>query len=215
MDFVETVEKIEDMTDKAPLKAAFPSTLSFIGRTAKEVLFIFNAWKISSLIFKISYIAYLIYALAADIGNKFVNIGVLVFSIAYFTFDLCTKNAKTKADKQHRRKAKRMFRYGKIIKDFVKLAMAVYGICISWSNPTLIGFVLAIFSLIVFLADVLFEIVYTVAEKKLNMLRAALKEDLALLHRVTDKFAENPVVSKVGEAIKGFVSRVKETSSKK
>ncbi len=176
MEIKSTLEKIRPIANRLLGKS-----MSVLDKTWSDIVIIKKWWDISSFLFKLSYIAYLIYALVAGVGNLYVNIAFLAFSVAYMSFDTMTRLSKSTELKQKKGTIRRRFRIGKILIDTVKLSMAAYGVAVSWKNPSVIGVVLAVFSALVFLFDVVFEIIYTVIMSRYTLLCEAFNQDITNL----------------------------------
>ncbi len=186
-----TIEKFRPVAS-----TALPNTMKIIDKTWNQIKLIWKLWGIASLIFKLSYISYLIYALATGLGNLYVNIGFLVFSVAYLVFDQTTRAYESPTAKKKTRAIRKWFRCAKIGADVVKLSMAVYGVCISWANPSVVGVVLAVFSALVFVFDVAFEIIYSVIASRYEQLCEAVEHDVQALK------SAKKIVESAGEAVK-------------
>ncbi len=207
MTVIEVAGKLKPIADRV-----FPNTMKVFDKTYKEVNFLLKAWRITSIFFSLVYIAYLIYALAAGIGHPYANIAFLVISALLFAFDLVS-GAAHGADKKKKRK---LFRCAKIAIGCLKVAMAVYTVVVTWNDPSVITVTLAVISTVIFLAQVVFEILYTVCHARLELFRVAFDADKAAISKVAQfgkdavELAADIIAPRVALAAKGvgFVGKL-------
>lgn len=202
MDVMATVEKFKPILD-----FLLQNTMAAFDKTVREAKCIWRVWNVSSLIFKLSYIAYLIYALVAGVGNIYANVAFLAFSIAYLAFDLTLKAFESPLAKEKKKTVKHWFRIGKIGIDIVKVCMAVYAVVISWRNPSVVGVVLAVLSVFTLLLDIVLEIVYTIINSKLKLFKNAFEIDKANLETKVKEGAVQIASTLAAQAAAAVVER--------
>ncbi len=176
MNITETIEKARPIANKA-----FGNTVEVLERIWGEIQTILKAWNVFAIALKFSYIGYLIYALASGIGNLYANIVFLAFSVAYLIFDMTVRFFAEAKRKRALASKRRYFRYFKIATDIIKLLLAGYSVYVSWSEPTFVGIVLAVFSAFILIFDIGFEIAYNIVIERYEMLISALNADLERL----------------------------------
>lgn len=151
-------------------------------------------------------IGYMIYACVVGTGLLPVNIILAVVSLGYLVIYVATYGTKNRAHKKLRSAAATANRRMKLVGKTVTLGITIYGIYLSTEETTAISIILATLSIIFWILQVIFEILYSYVKRKAEEFVDALKNDVAT--------AIEPV-KKVGEFVKGVadtevVGKVKE-----
>ncbi|MDD6996108.1 MAG: hypothetical protein SPH68_01940 [Candidatus Borkfalkiaceae bacterium] len=133
---------------------------------------------------QIFYIAYLIYAVAARTGVLWVNVILLIFSVAYFAFEIVMRRRKAKdrnrikADKSINLTVKKIYKYGKLVLRFYPLVLAVYGMYTATQSPSFLSVLLLCFTVIGWAMQIIFDLLIAVAKNRLSLLLDGVKADV-------------------------------------
>ena len=100
-------------------------------------------------------IAYLIYLIATERGNKNANIALLVLASIYAIFLAIMSLTK---QKKAMRIGKNVYRILRLMVNGFTIAVGIYGIIVSRNNVTIVSVMMAIFQLTTFSIKVIFEI---------------------------------------------------------
>ena len=150
-----------------------------------------------TIVSNVLYIGYLIYALAVGAGSTFLNILLGVVALAYFVIYLFTFRSQSKTVRKIRRAARHYAVWIKIgIKAFT-LTIAVYGFYAASTHFTPISVMLTSFMAIIWVGQILVELVCHYVENRINLFKTALDADV---EGVSDKVR---AVSNVFKRIRG------------
>lgn len=132
---------------------------------------------ILSLIMQVAYIVYLTYALISKIGNIYVNISLLVLTFAYLVFFIIMYGKKSKA----KRYVRRAYKWSKLTINAFTLGVAVYGIYLTFNNANPLTIVLTAVMVILWILQVLLEIVIYYFENRKDLLISSLELDFEFI----------------------------------
>ena len=120
------------------------------------------------------YILYLIYAILAPVGLIYINIPLLVASVAYFTFYLIyfKKSGSIQSTVRH------SYRWIKITAKAFTLAVTLYGIYTATTHITSFSVILTTLMIIAWIATLAVEITTLVVEYYSTMFKEALAADM-------------------------------------
>lgn len=141
-------------------------------------------FKYGSLIFSI---IYYIVAICLKIGILVVNIIFLLLLISYTIFDLII-DKKKKENKLIIRKISRSYTTIKIILRGFTLLVTLYGMYLGTSNTSPISIILATLMIILWILEVLFEVIARYVTNKKDLIVTAFKKDIDPILKVTNIF---------------------------
>ena len=147
---------------------------------SKSALSIFNK-KINTylLILRILHalliISYYTYAIITGIGNLIINIVLLSLFSAYTIFVITTRNMKIKFAKKV---VKRIYKISRLLVRGISLGASIYGIYIAVNNVKPITIILTTLMLIVWVIQVVVELIKIFILPKLNLLVAGVIKDV-------------------------------------
>ena len=121
------------------------------------------------------YIAYLVYALIANIGSQIANGILLALSVAYSFFFLYVTKIKT--EKALKRKVRSIYRHAKRLVKLFNLGVAVYGICITAKHVTPLALLFVAFMIVAWVLQIVFEVLLRAIAKKAQFILEGLEED--------------------------------------
>ena len=133
---------------------------------------------------QIFYIAYLIYAVAANTGIVWVNAALLVLSVAFFVFYVIIQNKKTKdkqkikAEKSLNRTVTKIYKYCKLALRLYPLALSIYGMYGAAQSPSFLSVLLLCFTVICWAMQIIFELLIAVVTNRLTLLFDGVKADV-------------------------------------
>lgn len=130
---------------------------------------------------QVLYIGYLVYALFAGLGFTALNIALLVISSAYFLFYVIVNGKDGKRIKATRKNLRHTYKFVKISAASFNLAVLLYSI---WAFPEEvkpISIVLATLMTVVWVLQIVVEVVCVFAERRINLFVEALKADLEVV----------------------------------
>ena len=152
-------------------------------------------FKVLSLIFTSSYF---IYALISQIGIFAVNIVLASLFVLYTLFELITINKNIKLAK---RVVKRVYKWINISIRSFTLGSMLYGIYTATTNVSAISTIIATLMIILWVIQVLFELVVEIIENKIDLFDKAFKQDVDDIKRTI--FKPVTAVSNVIKRLKG------------
>ena len=152
--------------------AMFKYTRAAISQIVDDVKKYCRFFKICSLIFTSTYF---IYALISKTGFLAVNIILATLFITYSIFELITINKNIKYVKRF---VKRSYNWIKIILKAFTLASTIYGIYLTTTNVSPISIIIATLMTIVWVLQLLLEIVIEIIENKVDLLTHAYNQDI-------------------------------------
>ena len=140
-----------------------------------------RSFKIASLIFTS---AYFVYALISQTGIFVINIVLATLFVLYTTFELITIN---KNIKFARKIIKRTYKWTKICIRAVTLGSMLYGIYTATTNVSAISTIIATLMIIMWVFQILLEIIVEIVENKIDLLDKAFKQDIEDVKRTALK----------------------------
>lgn len=143
-----------------------------IGDDFKKLVYVFN------ILTQIAYMAYLIYAIFAGVGVRWVNITLASIAVAYFVFFMIMTrgNALYLRKNVHKIVAK-IFKYSKMLLKLFTIVVVVYGIYSTTQKTTPFGVILSAFMIVGWLLQLVFEIIGAILVPRFQLLVAALEAD--------------------------------------
>lgn len=140
-------------------------------------------------------IVYLIYAIFAPAGYLWINIALLVPSVLYFIFYVATRDKRDRGSKRIKRITKQSFRRYKLLVRLLNLITIIYGIYAASTHVTMWSIVLAAFTVISLVFQIILELVVSYAERQFTRITDSLHKDM------------EPVMKPIG-AVRGFVGKL-------
>ncbi len=156
-------------------------------------------------------VAYLVYASVCGLGFLPVNASLSAIYVAYLAFYLMTYNTKERETKKRRRSLGNANRRLKLLVKTVTLAVSFYGIYISVKETTAITIIFSTLSILFWILQVIFEIVYIFVAHKAKLFVEGLKADFAAIIEPAKKVGE--FVQTVAKKEEEVVEKVKEIAS--
>jgi len=157
-----------------------------------------------SLIFTIStqllYIGYLVYALIAKLGFTWINITLLSLCSAYFVFFLAVNKRQEKKIKEAKRSARHAYKFLKISVSSFNLIVLLYSIYAFPEEVKPISVVLASLMTVVWVLQLVIELLAIFAERRMKLFVTALKADFEVVTKPISN-AQNFVKKIRGEEI--------------
>ena len=120
-------------------------------------------------------VVYLTYALIFNVGNLYANIVLLVLFVGYSIFDFIIDEKENRYIEKIIRRTYKWLRIG--IKAFT-LGVLIYGIYTATTNASPITIILATLMIIVWVLQVLLELVIMIVEDEKDLVVAGLKKDI-------------------------------------
>ena len=120
------------------------------------------------------YIVYLIYALIAGTGFWFINAPLLALAIAYLIYDLHSTNHKNKSQDKA---VKKIYNRIKQALKFFPLCVSLYSLYLTVDTANAFTLITTAFMLIAWLLAFIFDILTSIIEKRIELIKAAWKED--------------------------------------
>ena len=140
-----------------------------------------RSFKVASLIFTS---AYFIYALISKTGIFAINIVLASLFVLYTAFELLTINRNIKIA---RRIIKRTYKWTKICIRAVTLGSMLYGIYTATTHVSAISTIIATLMIIMWVFQILLEIIVEIVENKIDLLDKAFKQDIEDMKRTALK----------------------------
>ena len=130
-----------------------------------------------SIAVQVSYIAYLIYAIALDIGFLWANITLVAISASYLVFYLVTLEKKDKFSREAKKTTRHAYNRIKITLNIFTLGMMVYSVYIASTHITTVSVVWVALSAIGLIIKILFELGVTFTENRAELILEGMKAD--------------------------------------
>ena len=146
------------------------AVVKMIGKELKNIAFIAN------IIAQVAMLASLIYNLVTSSGLWYINLSLLVLSIAYFIFTII-KHVKD-IKKTTKKEIKRIIKWSIRVLKVFPITIAIYGLLIASSNLTPITLISPILITAMWIFDVLINIAYLIIEAKIDLFLDCVAEDL-------------------------------------
>lgn len=153
----------------------FDYTKAIFNKTMSDLKLFAKVWTLGTLGV---YIAYLIYALAAQSGFLAANIILLILSVAYFVFNLILIIKGSELLKSRKRFAKKTYKYSKYVINSVTLITALYSIWLTPDNVHPFKLLITVFMTIMLVVQIALEVSVTIVEKRFNMFIEAFNADI-------------------------------------
>lgn len=156
--------------------------------TREAINKIIDDFKLLSKVFKYSSqtitVAYLTYSIIAKVGNFYANLILLILFLSYTIFDFVVSDEENKFFKKVVRRTINWLKLS--IKAFT-LFILIYSIYTATTNPSATTIIFATLMIIVWVLQVLLELVIAVVEDEKDLVVAGLKRDIEDIKRpVTD-----------------------------
>ena len=147
--------------------------------TREAINKIIDDFKLLSKIFKytsqVATIAYLTYSIIFNVGNFYANIILLILFVGYVIFDFVVSD---EGNKFIKKVVKRTVNWLKISIRAFTLLVLIYSIYTATTNASAITIIMATLMIIVWVLQVLLELVISVVEDEKDLVLAGLKKDI-------------------------------------
>ena len=126
------------------------------------------------IVFSIFTLLYLSYVILVEEGNLYVNIVLLGLYVIYTVFELLTFN---KSMKKIKKIVVRSYKWSKLVVRGFTLCSMMYGIYVAATNVDAISIILATLTIILWVLEVLLEVLIFVIEPKVKLIIAGVLTD--------------------------------------
>lgn len=135
----------------------------------KKILFF------STVVMQLFYIAYLVYATSTGRGFFPINVALLFLSVAYFGFFIYVSQNEVK--KGVKKFGKKAYAYTKLLVNLLSVGIMVYGLCTTAGNLTAVSLLFTLFMAILWVFQLLFQILVYIVESRARLIIDGLKID--------------------------------------
>lgn len=180
----------------------FNNTRMALTQVARDLKFAYRSCTFGVQIF---YIAYLIYAIFAEVGYLWANITLLAICTVYLLFTITTLEMKGRDFKLLKKNAGHTFRWIKISVKAVVLVSMGYSIYISATDPTPTTIILTAIAVIGWILSLSLELLSMYVDNRVQMIINGLKEDWQEIKRPVE--AVGNAVGAVGSVVKNLFGR--------
>lgn len=125
--------------------------------------------------FSVFTLTYLIYCLVMRVGIFYLNLALLVLYVIYTVFQIITYK---RDNKRVKRRVARTYKWARLLLKTLTLASTLYGIYIASASVDGISLILATLTIIMWVLQVLFEILIIVIEPRIRLLSVGVMEDV-------------------------------------
>lgn len=160
-----------------------------------------NTFKYVSLLVTIGLFTY---ASIMKFGYFWVNIGLLIFFVLYGLFELVTFNKNFRTAKKL---VRRTYRWTKIAINTISLAGVVYGVYMANNSSSAITIILTTLMIILWVLQVLFEIVLEICENRKDLVIDAWNEDINVMKDGVQNVKDT--VMKPINSVNNFIKKVR------
>ena len=144
-------------------------------------------------------IIYLIYAICAPAGILWVNIALLFPSVLYFVFYLWIHYNEQLLTKKTKRLTKHAFKWYKLFVKLLNAVVVIYTIYASSTHVTVWSVVLAAFTAISLLFQMILELVVLYVERQCDRIYQSFRDDISMVMKPIDQ-------------VKGFIGKFRKES---
>ena len=153
-----------------------PFMLNYSTAAGKMILEDIKKWRnYFQIFFSLFTLAYLAYCLIRQVGIFYVNLALSVLYVAYTVFQLFTYK---KENKTVKKRVARTYKWVRLLLKTLTLASTLYGIYIASTAVDGISLILATLTIIMWVLQVLLEIMTIVIEPKIRLFSAGVMEDI-------------------------------------
>jgi hypothetical protein len=151
----------------------------FLGHTKAAIKLIGNELKtfafIANIIAQVTMLGYLSYNLITSSGLWYINLALLLLTLAYFSFTIVVQVKEVKKDTQQT--VTRVVQWTRRILKLFPISVALYSLFLASSNLTPVALISPIIITVAWLLDVLINLVYLIIEARATLLLDCLAED--------------------------------------
>ena len=124
--------------------------------------------------FSLFTLVYLSYCLIRQVGIFYINLALSVLYVAYTAFQLVTLK---RNDKKLKKRVARTYKWARLLLKTLTLASTLYGIYVASTAVDGISLILATLTIIIWVIQVLLEVLTVIIEPKIRLLTAGFIED--------------------------------------
>ena len=146
------------------------AAIKLIGEELKTFAFIAN------LIAQFTMLAYLSYNLITSAGLWYINLALLVLSLAYLAFSLITRIKEVKKETQ--KEVRCIIRWVKRVIKLFPITIALYSLSLATSNLTPVALISPIIITVAWLLDIIINVLYLVIEARASLIMESFAEDV-------------------------------------
>lgn len=139
----------------------FPNTKTALTTTINDFKAIYKTIKYVSLFFTFAYLAYVF---IAKVGNLWVNVALAGVTFIYYAFFVFSVKLQGKAMQSAKKVVRRIYHWLRILVRAVSLGILLYGMAIEPQSATPISIILATITVIVWVLQVIFELICNLLE---------------------------------------------------
>ena len=151
----------------------------FLGHTKAAIKLIGNELKtfafIANIIAQVTMLGYVSYNLMTSSGLWYINLALLLLTLAYFSFTIVVQVKEVKKDTQQT--VTRVVQWTRRILKLFPISVALYSLFLASSNLTPVALISPIIITVAWLLDVLINLVYLIIEARATLLLDCLAED--------------------------------------
>ncbi len=136
-----------------------------------------------SVVTQLLYIAYLTYSVIAQAGRWWIKVAFLTVSVVYFIFYMVIHYH---PNKKLGKAGKKIFKRSKLLIKLFELVVAFYSISVTTNDTTTVSVILLAMMLVGWLLQVVFDLIVSVLEKRIQLFMEAIKADIAEIKRPID-----------------------------
>lgn len=165
----------------------FPHTKNALTTTINDFKAIYKTIKYVSLLFSFAYLAYVF---LAKVGNFWVNVALASVTFIYYVFFVFSVKKQSKTAQSAKKVVRRIYHWLRILVRAASLGILLYGMALQPQSATPISIILATITVIVWVLQVIFELICNLLE---------VHKDLIVESVITDWQSED--VQKVKEKV--------------
>jgi hypothetical protein len=151
----------------------------FLGHTKAAIKLIGNELKafafIANLIAQVTMIGYLSYNLITSSGLWYINLSLLILTLAYLAFTIVVQVKEVKKGTQ--KTFTRVIQWARRILKLFPIGVAFYSLSLATSNLTPVALISPIIITVMWLLDIIINVLYLVIEARASLIMDSLAED--------------------------------------
>ena len=137
---------------------------------------------------QVFYILYLVYALIKGTGHLWVNLVLLVLSLAFLGFSIAVKTGYLKSKKQTSRRVKTIFAWAKRVIKLYPIGLMVYTVYATTQSVDTMSVLLTALMIVGWVLGIVFELITYFLVSRFEMIMEGVKADFEGVSKVTNFF---------------------------
>ena len=139
---------------------------------------------------------YFVYALLSKTGIFTINLVLAILFVGYSIFEIIT--FKKRVTKETKNLVKKSYKWTKLFLKAISLGIMIYGVYTATTKPTLLTIVIITLTTLLWITQMIFEIILSILQKQINRMVSSIKDDI---HNVKENFnkSKEKITTKINQ----------------